>query len=264
MNMTTTNFGTRRRAKTSTTARKSRVRTQSNGIVEGEYFPVRVISAEDGGVSQRGNYITYFELKHLVTNATFRTCIFGNNLPNSVESKILDCALSNEINDYDPEDLIGGSFEVLVSFNTKDGNTYINVTDVRPLQPAHQKLLKPQKESTQQPTIMRNWAEDDEDADGLGLFHDEEPYSQVKQKQQAFTEDEMEDDFEGDSETAEEDEFFICEHCRDTGCELCNIELDLSSDDEECINCDGRGCEICEAQDEESDEDIYTSHRAIR
>lgn len=257
--MTTTNFNNRRGAQSSLApAKKSRSRIQNNGIVAGSFIPFKVINAEDGGESKFSDYSTHFELEHLATKAKIKTVVFGDVLPNSVDSKILDCILSPDVQAYDPEDLIGGYFEAILSFNTQGNKTYINITDVQPLQPQSKQLLKQQKQKEQlaQKQTSANISAVEEEMDDIGLFSEEETFNKpTKNKTSSVTADmdeEVEETFETDEEEIETD-FFFCDACQDKGCEECDLNLDEGADDEleyvpddSCPHCDNLGCDICE------------------
>lgn len=242
--MSSNNFSNRRRpARSTESTGKSRSRNQNNGIVEGIFVPFKVVNAEDGGESKYSDYSTHFELEHLVTKAKIKTVVFGDVLPNSVDAKIVDCILPPNVQDYDPEDLIGGSFEAILKFNTQEVKTFINIQDVRPLQPQHQKLLQ------QQPAAEISEIEDE--LDDSDLFSEEVPTSVVtKQKstsqdnRNAYEEplDDETLDLDLDLDLTEDDE---CDMCDGSGCEYCSDDEDEESESD-CVFCDDEGCEMCQ------------------
>lgn len=243
--MSSNNFSNRRRpARSTASTGKSRSRIQNNGIVEGMFVPFKVINAEDGGKSKYSDYSTHFELEHLATKAKIKTVVFGDVLPNSVDSKILDCILPPEVQDYDPEDLIGGSFEALLTFNTQGVKTYINIQDVRPLQPQHQKLLQ------QQPATEISEIEDE--LDDSDLFSEEVPASVVTKQKSTSQENEnvyeepLDDDetldLDLDLDITEDDE---CDMCDGSGCEYCSDDED-DEPESECCFYDDEGCDMCQ------------------
>ena len=267
MYMTTTNSTSRRRATNlPTPVTKSRVRSRNNGIEEGIFIPFKVNNAEDGGKTKFSDYSTYLELEHIVSGAKIKTLVFGDILPNSIESKILDCILQ-EGGGYELEDLVGGGFAALLEFKTKNDKTYINIKDVKPLDNQHQKLLQEALEeeqlASQQAGEMISEVEDE--MDGIGLFSEDESSNEsTKNYSSSVTANNSEEIEENNFDSDEETEVFLCDICKDKGCEECDLLFGLdeeleSDEDDTCLHCYGRGCEFCD-ETEEYENNFYNGY----
>lgn len=171
----TKTFGNRAKQSSGNPSTKTRSRKQAGLVVQGKALPLRVLECRAGNVTARGTEMTHFEWQHLESKETFSTTVFGNVAPEYMETQIADAILPADIDNYELEDLINGGLFATLWFNTKNGTTHINITDVEPLNDYYKEVLedlianeqKQQRKEQRQVKSFENEMESaDNDADG--------------------------------------------------------------------------------------------------
>ena len=119
---------------------KSRKRVRNRGIEEGVFFPVLVKDCQEGNVTPKGTSTLCFDLQHLESKSIFTSLVFEGAAPYYIDEQIIDCILADDVEEFDPEDLIGGGFLVKLKFKTKDDKTFMNIVEVEPLDEKSEKL----------------------------------------------------------------------------------------------------------------------------
>lgn len=202
---------------TETTPAKSRKRVRNRGIVEGVFFPVLVKDCQEGTATEKKKPILCFELQHLETKAIFTTVVFENVAPHFIDAQIIDCILAEDVDDFDPEDLIGGGFMVKLKFKTKNDITYMNIVEVEPLdeksEALRQRILQKEKQTKLASSQAINEMEDE-------MHETMQPKSKVMAGGDDSTfESDEEDDLDDDHDFTLGDN--DCPFCDDLGCEAC-------------------------------------------
>lgn len=199
---------------------KSRKRVRNRGIVEDIFFPVLVKDCQEGTATAKKKPILCFELQHLETKAIFSTVVFEGVAPYYMDEQIIDCILAEDVEEFDPEDLIGGAFMVKLKYNMKNDITYMNIVEVEPLdeksEKLHQQILQKEKQTKLASSKAINEVEDELDE----MHKTIHPKSKVQER---VNDSEFEsDEFDG---LDEDPEYTLgdvdCPFCDDLGCEAC-------------------------------------------
>jgi hypothetical protein len=161
----------KRKRTTELESKAKRKRNNSQGmIIEGVNLPLRITGCQEGKTTQYGNQTLRYNFQHLESKEEFTSIILETNLFNSIANQIINAALPKEMDEYLPEDLVGCGVFAKIKINTKDGKTFFNVVEAKPLNKKYSEMLV---EVLAEEALEQQEEGDDEEDNNSEIIEDE-------------------------------------------------------------------------------------------